>query len=192
MNIRMDMTDWRRGCKHMERGIMAVRTTLYRTGRGEIVVSKRKQAPGERSAPVHGKAIANMLAKKGGDVFVPEPYVERHAHEDLEAVVYDVFDHAMRSGNPQHARLRNVVKKVTEDVLRSLLENIATGREPRRKSPRYAAKLKSMAARGASFVDTRFGLPPPWGIKTGRFFDGIKARLGRSKAALRSVYDSEL
>lgn len=188
----MDMTRWHRAARHMVAGISAFRETIYRTGRGEIVVSKRNPYGFEKSRVVHGKAIANMLAAKGGDVFIVDPQVERDAYYRLEGVVHRIIELAIASGRPQHRLLRKVMREVTQEVLRSILENIAQGRTPKEKSAKYAAKIKSMSERGYGAIDNRFGMPPPWGVKTGRFFDGIKARMGRSKAALRSVYDSGL
>jgi len=192
MNFRVDMRGWRKDADKFKNGLSAIGITLVKSGRGEIIVSKRTQRDDERSAPVHGKGIANMLAKKGGDVFRVDKHVERTAFRDLEHGWRRISLHAMRTGVPQQRHLRMLLRDVTQDVTREVVEGLVQGRGNRKKSSKYAAKLRSMAERGATFIDTTYGNPPPWGVKTGRFVEGIKARVSKSKRALRSVYDTSI
>ena len=187
MRIRADFTDFRREIRNIVGGIQAFEETLRRTGRGEIVVSKRRPIPGERRPPLHGKAIANILRSKGGDVFkIPTSDAQRLADELAEGSE-DIFREAARSGRPQHAKLRKLLRRVTREYRDLIVRRIERGQTGRRKSPKTAERQEKLIERGAWWITRKYGIPPPWAIASGRFVEGIRARISRSRKAVRAI-----
>jgi len=154
---------------------------------------------------LHGRAIANFLRAKGHDPFKYRPDVVRFA----QRLVARGIRRANRQGYATAHKQDRIIHKALEGAAQYLADwarsNIMEGHLGKKRPLRVAQHI---AERGVSSADLRvasratvagrriakakalvrtgwwtdkYGLPPPYGIASGRFVEGIRGRhrLGR-------------
>lgn len=166
-------------------GIDAVSKTLTNTGRGQVLTSARKKLAHESGRALHGRGIANILADRGHDVFLYDLPVADMVEEFVADEVSDAMDDAFDTARPQVHRIRTVLRAAAAELADSAKANISRGglgdkRVLRSKRSAWTNYWTWQAKRGRA--DLRFGNPPPYGYRTGRFYNGIRGfwTLGRS------------
>lgn len=189
MEIVADFSQWKRQAKKFTNGLSSISITLLKSGRGEVVTSPRHPIKGDTGRVLHGRAIANILRTKGGDVFALPSERATAIGARLSRGVSHIFDLAMRSGRPQEAHMRRLLRDCVAEYGTAVLDQI--GRDAvRANATKYGARKRELAGRaGVYWVNNVFGNQPTWGVKSGRFAEGVKWRVSRSKRALRSVYE---
>lgn len=153
----------------------AVALTLSNPGQGEVVVSARKRMitdpPGRA---MHGKFIANFLTSKGHDPFdYPVPVI-RHAEGELSARTSALELQAFRTGRHTTKDLREALEAAAAELAAWAVENIAKGGLG--ENTERQARAKATLGRARAGVTAIYGVPPPYGIRSGRFIGGIRAR----------------
>lgn len=184
MKFEIDVSQFRRSIRDNNKRFRAVSRTLDKSGEGEVIVSRRKKGPREKATggrALHGRAIANMLAQQGRDVFAYDSKDENEAIDYMRNGIEELVERASKTSRPQHHRLKKVVLHAAE-----ILVDAAQGYIKHRKLKRNAdstIKVKRWMVK-QGLIPSTFGDPPPAGYASGQFYDGIRARWrqGRSRS----------
>lgn len=156
-------------------GLEAWQETLDRVGRGTVLTSRRRRLSGmPEGRALHGRGIANMLADRGHDPFAFDNAVEQEASEIVAEEVADALDDAYRTNRPQTSRVRAVLRAAADVLAEWARDNLAAGRLGENASGYRKQKL-AYARSGAKGFTGSYGYPPPYGIATGQFVEGIRA-----------------
>ena len=154
----------------------SMKITLKSPGTGEVVVSRRKKYPGERRKPLHGRAIANLLAKLGHDPFKYPDHIVAAIDQEVAEEISDALEDAFRARHHRRQRVRDALligaRKLAEFARWRIEQGLlAPMTEDRAKRKRWRRNKT-----------TRYGDPPPYGIVSGRFVEGIRARWRRGRS----------
>lgn len=180
------VVDWRRlsgDLLQQRQQFEAVAATVRDGGVGEVVVSARKKIPEEKGKKVlHGRDIANLLRRIGHDPFAYPDSVSREAQrfiaEQTNAAVMKAWEN-VRSYSDQ---VKAVLYAQAEELATWAAENIAAGGLGKSVG-RYGKRKAILANQGRRGVTKKYGSPPPVGVYTGRFLDGIRSRWRAKRGA---------
>ena len=160
----------------------SMRATLDPGGIGQVVCNRRPKTAGEIAAgikPIHGMYIANILRRDGRDPFQYKETDVAFAQEAMASEVTDALAMAARTSRPQNRRLSQVLHAVAmylAEAARDLItEGDLTARHPNAR--KYALKKAALARNGV--YTSKYGIPPPVGVATGRFVEKIAGEFRR-------------
>lgn len=179
MKMQLDTALFRRGVRDVLRRYRAMRRTLDSSGGGEVLVSQRKKLPWEKRKPLHGKAVANMLAASGRDAFAYSASAAADASRIVAEAIRRSLETSWTRGQAGTSVVKEGLLKAAEglaawaaaDVKAGGLGTNTEGTEKLKR--RLVEQGKATAA---------YGAVPPLGIRTGRFVEGIRARWRRGRA----------
>jgi hypothetical protein len=172
--------------RRLNRGWQAMRRTVDNMGFGVVVTSARKKIKGEKSKQLHGRAIANILRDRfGKDPFDYDHGFLKRTGDGLAIEVETAMGDAYRMQSHQTDRIKKALTVAAENMAAEAQQGVESGKLGEKKIPggtarkSYIARMHRLANRG--FVTRRYGLPPPFGIRSGRFVAGIRGvwKLGR-------------
>lgn len=181
--LTVDTSQLERIARQYGGGCEAVNETMRGVGQGVVYVSQRRKLRSESGKPVHGKGIANMLRARGHDPFDVPPNEVAFVNEALRTEGGEAIDAAFRTNRPQTDRMKRLVRAVAAHLAEWSKENIKKGglgqKKPVGKPKTYYARLRGKM--NAGIVTGKYGFPPPYGVYSGRFVEGIKSKwqLGR-------------
>lgn len=154
----------------VSRSLKAVKLTITKPGQGVVMVSKRNKEPWEKRKAPHGRAIANFMKKHGKDPFDLNPNDVAKASKIVEIEIERSIDVAVRTGRAQKQLVKDALIKAVTFLAQIAKESLIRGRFIQSKKLEKI-KLSSMKRGRCS---TSYGSPPPYGIRTGRFLNGIR------------------
>ena len=183
--ISIDSKQLERDVRATNKGLEAARLTLRNSGVAQVLVSRRKKIRGEKRKPLHGRAIANILRSKGADPFDFPKDLENEISTGLLEELNESISVAFETARPQSSRMQRAVKGAGVLLADWSVENLKSGGLGNRKIPtgknrdKYFKRMQSLVSRG--LVTSKYGFPPPKGIYSGRFIEGIRPlwKLGR-------------
>ena len=175
------------------------RDTFLRDARGRI------QYEAYTIKVMHGRAIANFLRSKGHDPFDYKADATAFANRLVMRGLRRAQQVAWGSANQERRIVRNSLEGAAQYLADWARSNIIEGHLGQKRPLRVARHVaergvssadlrvasaatvigrrstKARALVRAGFWTDRYGLPPPYGIATGRFVEGIRGRwrLGR-------------
>ena len=148
--------------------------TVLNAGRGQVETSMRRKESWEKERAPHGGHIANILKKLGHDPFgYPDSIIEQVGGK-LSAAVEAALQRCDSLGKSQEATLHRALKIGAESLSLWAIQNLKSGGLGSNtiKHQRWKRKLLHRTPPSATGA---YGDPPPYGIITGRFVDGIKS-----------------
>lgn len=189
MRVMIDERILARDIEKANARLKAVSDTVTEAGVGEVVVSKRPKLPHERAnkrkgragqRTLHGRAIANMLRRRGHDPFVYQRNRARRIEKFTQDSIYKAIEKAEKTSQSQKRRTRRIVTETARRYSILAVTQIRTGQLGKNQG-RYRA-VKAGMVRGG-IATSKYGVPPPYGVLTGRFIKGIRHRwrLGRGR-----------
>lgn len=171
MKLKLDAAMLRTTTQDAARRLRAVRQTVEKAGGGEVLVSKRTKIPGERGRAMHGRAIANMLADRGHDVFGYPRRVEDAAAERVAQGTALIIQRAWATGQQQQRTIRDLFTGAAGELASWARANLLAGGLGTVARSTSIAKQR-LVGRGralAAYVHT-------YGVRSRRFADGVRHR----------------
>jgi hypothetical protein len=152
----------------------AIRSTLKNLGYGCVIVTRRDKESWEKKRPLHGRAIANILADKGHNPFASPQSVRDIAHRFVVNNLTTAVTIAFKRRKNQKEIVKDIFRRAAEKIAEWAKRNIESGGlgENSKGVKRY--KEFSLGRRGR--ITTKYGSCPPYGVRTGRFLDCIEVR----------------
>ena len=178
MRIHLDSELLRRTTRDAAGRAKSVRITLRYAGTGEVLVSRRRKESWESGRAFHGKAIANRLAARGHDPFAYPQEVAAEVSGEIARQTTRAIEGAWRSRRHRLQTIRTAVRQGAEFLSTWARQNIERG-QLGENTARYRAIKHNLIRRGRA--TGRYGDPPPFGVLTGRFLEGIRARWRRGR-----------
>ena len=178
MRIRLDTRMLRRTARDAANRHKSVRITFKGAGTGEVLVSKRRKLPWEKRRAIHGKAIANMLAAKGHDPFSYPDDVVEESQETISTTYQRAIRRAFRLKRHQLPMIREALRQEAERLAEIARDRVISGKVGRN-PPEYRKRKARLVERGRATGE--YGTPPPYGVLTGRFVAGFRARWRRGR-----------
>jgi hypothetical protein len=201
MLILFDVKTMRRDILGVFMGMAAMRQTVSDTGYGAVLASRRKLTAAERSArledrrqrraagdaaarmtrQIQGWDIANFLASQGHDPYEYPPEDTEFAAKSVEEEIGEAIEDAYRTGRSQKQRIIRVLTAAAAHLEEAAREQIATGKLGtntagwRSAKARRAQRDPSPRRQSVVPVTTEYGIPPPYGVYSGRFIKGIRS-----------------
>jgi len=155
------------GVEAAKRANAAIYKTIERSGTGEIVTSSR-----------HSAEVAEFLASEGADPFdfsrVPE--VQAMLTEAIE----EVMDRVARTGRTESDYIRRIMIGAAMDAAEFARERITKG-DLGKNTRRTADYKRRLVAQGKA--TSRYGDPPPYGVRSGDFVKDISGEWTDRKAS---------
>ncbi len=185
MGVTVDHKQLDRSIRRNNKRLTAIRRTMQETGEGEVLVSRRIKVPGDTQRAVHGRAIANIMRTRGKDPFEYPGHVRDTAERLVKRGVTTAREKAYRQGRSRRRDVRNTLEGAAQflaDWARINIQRGGLGQKPRRRKwtdRQVRAYWRSEARRRRA--TTRYGNPPPYGVRTGQFVKGIRARWRRGR-----------
>ena len=185
MEFAVDVDKVRRQIGRIQGMVAAIEETLDPGGRAEVLTSQRKHMGHEKQQPPHGKAIAGFLRWRGHDPFQLPPAESARIGQFVTSEINDAMDRVKRSGRPEKDAVRRALIAGAMEAKDLVVAQIAEGRLGTKKlggGRRRAwqmSRLRALAAAGR--LDATWGIPPPYGVWTGRFVRGIRWRWRRGR-----------
>jgi len=167
--------------RDVARRLSAVSRTMADAGTGEVIVSIRRKMAGESRAPFHGRLIANVLRSRGHDPFEYEPAALAEAEAPFRSALAAAPGRAYETGSSQEAMVRAAIERMAEALAAAAIERIRAGRLGANDMT-YARRKRRAIERRHPTITTEHGSPPPYGVWSGRFVAGIRARWRRGRA----------
>ena len=167
------------GIRANMRHFKAVEDTITDAGIGTIYASRRVRVNWETRKPLHSRRVLWILAAQRGGVspLFPTEAEAMRIYRELKKKVERAIDRAEKSG---HSRQRDVQRAVgrygggaARRVYRMAYRRLTLGHAGQN-TPRRAAAKAGYAKGGTATA--AFGIPPPYGIDTGRMVRGLKPR----------------
>lgn len=184
MNFEINTNALNGSINYVKSGLEAISKTIEPHGRAEVVTSRRVRLPFERAnkrkgitgaVVVGGHHIANFLRSKGRDPFkLPQNQLNEVVNA-IEEEIVDAVSDAARTARPQTDRVRRVLIAGAEELARDARRNIELGGLGVNASKYIGSKARFVRRHGL----IKHGVPPPYGILSGRFVDGIRHRWRR-------------
>lgn len=174
------LRDLKRDLSGQSRKMAAIRITTKRIAKekeGHVIVSKRKKESWEKGRQAHGRVIAANLRRLGHPVFDHDKKLMRRINTEIKSEVSGLLQRAaQRKKSQKTTELERRIRRGTQRLVmetKSRIRNGKIGSHPRA----YKNRKVSLVMRGRGTV--RYGMPPPYGVLTGRFMDGIRWRMRR-------------
>lgn len=186
MRLTIDMPRLNRSIAQTNDGFRAIRKTLTDTGQGQVLTSRRRRIATDKDRPVPGRAIANFLRAQGHDPFAYDARAVDDAQDDVARAVHRARDRAFRTGRSQRKVISGGLLAAAERLSADAVDGLTNARHGYKRPPwpgvggqRLLNYWSGLARRGG--VTLRYGNPPPYGVRSGRFVEGIRAawKLGK-------------
>jgi hypothetical protein len=179
--IYIDESRFKGDVKRLTPGYVAMRRTLDNMGMGVVVVSGRKKLKGEKRKTIHGMHIANIMRKRGKDPFAYKTAYLSFVGNAVASEVEDALMKAYYTQREQTDMVKKMLLAFAEDMAKTAADNIKSGGLGRKKvqgnREAWLARMKMMTKpvgkRGA-WVTDKYGMPPPYGIRSARFIGNAK------------------
>ena len=140
--------------------------------REERARAKRLKNPRLRPGPhVQGWNISNVLKKKGTDPFKYTDSVLREVRDMMSELIQDAINDAWKTNRPQKARIRQILEAGARELVDDVKDRVMTGKLGRNDHGYMWRKLRLY---DSGVLPTKYGRPPPYGIFSGRFIEGVR------------------
>lgn len=169
--LTLDTAQLHRSVRECARRIKAVRQSVEKPVAGEVLVSRRTKLAGERGRAAHGKLIANAFASIGRDPFAYPPSVADRARRGMSDAMRRAIDQAMATGRAQTSYLKARLGAVAMGLALWARQHLLSGGlgQVAVSTAKAKARLAAIGVIPGRNIRT-------YGVRSGRFADGIRAR----------------
>jgi len=201
MQISVDVTTLRRDIMGVARGMESTRQTITDVGYGAVLASRRVLSDEEKSArladkrarkaageigarvarKVEGWDIANFLASQGHDPYEYPPEDVEFVGKSIEEEVAESIEEAYKTGKSQKPRVVLVLTAAARHLQEAAQTQIKEGKLGTntvgyrgQKTRRARGDVNPRRKQSAVPITTKYGIPPPYGVYSGRFIEGIR------------------
>ena len=171
--IDIDVKKFRAGLFETSYGYRAVRETIRVQGVGETITSRRKKEKWEKKRAKHGRFISWYFRRKGIDLFIPNGRAFQAIQDQYIANIDDALTLADKTGKPQPSMIRDALRWAAQEWAEAVQDKIKSGGLGRNVDK--VRQRKTMMVKMGMLPD-KYGTPPPRGISTGRYVEGIRGR----------------
>ena len=169
----IDTDQFKRGVLASRKGHAAIRETLRLQGSGETINSRRKKRPGEKKKPMHGRFISWFFREKIGiDPFKLEGGDYETVLDAMTRAMVKALDDAYTTGLTQEAAAKHALLMAANEWAKAVQKRIKAGLG----TPSAKSVIVKRVLQKYGRIGTKYGSPPPMGIKTGRWVEGIRGR----------------
>lgn len=173
-DISIELAHFRNGILGAWKGHEAVRETLRLQGTGETINSRRKKEPYENKKPQHGRFISWFFREKlGVDPYDTSGDDFAKILDDLVKDYEEILSDAFRDEDAKRLRMKVALLAAAETWAESVQNRVKSGKLGTCKDRANSIK-KAMIKAG--MISSKHGSPPPRGIRSGRWVDGIRGR----------------
>jgi hypothetical protein len=185
MNIKItyDRELLEKGIKENIKALDAVRQTLGVQAEGQVVASSRKKIPSDKAKPIHGAFIANILRKKGIDPFKYPDSITKKNIAFLTKRSDVAVQNAAKTGKSQELTIKVALTIIAQALAGWARNHVTSGGLGARHATKKFSFRRWQHMVNLGRVTKRYGFPPPRGILTGRFAEGIRWMLNVGRGA---------
>jgi len=145
---------------------------------GWVIASARRKTAKDSSPPVHGRVVAWSLRRAGAKVFAFDDRTKQRAKEIFDRELSPVLKTAKTTGRADYQGTKKAFLAAASYLAESEVARMVKG-EIGGNSPRLErGKLQMIAGRR---ISRRWGAPPPFGVRSGRYLEGLKGRAVRPR-----------
>jgi hypothetical protein len=191
MSVHINDGDMIRAMAQIKKGYKAMIDTIDDPGHVRILTSRRKMTQTEREhrrdmrraakaadnpalkpgPHIQGWNIANFLRTAGNDPFDYTESVWNQVNEELVGDIQEAIFIAYQTEKDQVKLVKRALMKAGGRLVKDVKERIRKGELGKNARGYMFNKLK-MYDKGKT--DKKYGRPPPYGIFSGRFYEGIR------------------
>ena len=167
IQMKADFRGWQKGFQNSKDATTSVRVSLTDVGAGVVTTTSG--------------LVATMLRREGGDIFEVPPDMAAHIEQSIARDIKAEMHRAAQTKTNRRAQIRKILREAAKDLLAALIKRVERG-NVKKNAPGYAHR-KLLSQRRGGRVTREYGMPAPWGVRTGRFIAELKA--GWRKAGSR-------